>query len=97
MLFRSKASRPHALSVGRPASDADRGRLQRLALAANGFAQVTAPAARFRTFPAWLAIGSLDKVFVRGAIDVRHARVVRTSLSKRASDHLPLVVDFHLT
>jgi len=65
-------------------------------LAARGFAQVTSPTARFRTFPAWLAIGALDKAFVRGGVDVRHARVVRTSLAKAASDHLPLVLDFHL-
>jgi endonuclease/exonuclease/phosphatase family metal-dependent hydrolase len=66
------------------------------ALAANGFRQVTSPVGRFRTFPAWLAVGSLDKAFVRGDVDVRHARVVRTSLAKAASDHLPLVIDFHV-
>ena len=49
-----------------------------------------------RTFPAWLAVGSLDKAFVRGRIEVREARVVRTRLAKAASDHLPLVIDFHL-
>lgn len=65
-------------------------------LATDGFRQVTAPASRFRTFPAWLPMGSLDKAFVRGGIEVRHARVVRTSLTKAASDHLPLVVDLHL-
>jgi len=65
-------------------------------LAANGFAQVTHPASRFRSFPAWLAVGSLDKAFVRGPIDVRQARIVRTSLTKQASDHLPLVIDFHV-
>jgi endonuclease/exonuclease/phosphatase family metal-dependent hydrolase len=65
-------------------------------LAAGGFAQVTSPASRFRSFPAWLAVGSLDKAFVRGPIDVRQARIVRTSLTKRASDHLPLVIDFHV-
>jgi len=65
-------------------------------LAAGGFRQVTSPVGRFRTFPAWLAIGALDKVFARGPIDVRQARVVRTSLTKVASDHLPVVVDFHL-
>jgi endonuclease/exonuclease/phosphatase family metal-dependent hydrolase len=94
MLFRS-ADRHPTLIVG----DFNdwRDTLAPAALAANGFAQVTAPAGRFRTFPAWLAIGSLDKAFVRGAIEVRHARVVRTSLAKAASDHLPLVVDFHLT
>jgi endonuclease/exonuclease/phosphatase family metal-dependent hydrolase len=41
-------------------------------------------------------MGALDKVFVRGRIGVRHARVIRTSLAKTASDHLPLVIDFHL-
>jgi len=41
-------------------------------------------------------VGSLDKAFVRGRIEVRQARVVRTSLAKAASDHLPLVVDFHV-
>ena len=65
-------------------------------LAANGFLQVTHPASRFRTFPAWMALGAIDKAFIRGAIDVRHARVVKTSLAREASDHLPLVVDFHL-
>jgi endonuclease/exonuclease/phosphatase family metal-dependent hydrolase len=66
------------------------------ALADYGFAQVTSPPARFRTFPAWLPLGALDKAFVRGGVDVRHSRVVRTSLAKAASDHLPLVIDFHL-
>jgi endonuclease/exonuclease/phosphatase family metal-dependent hydrolase len=65
-------------------------------LRANGFAQVTSPIGRFRSFPAWLAVGALDKAFVRGPIAVRQARIVRTSLAKAASDHLPLVIDFHL-
>jgi len=65
-------------------------------LRANGFAQVTSPIGRFRSFPAWLAVGALDKAFVRGPIAVRQARIVRTSLAKTASDHLPLVIDFHL-
>jgi endonuclease/exonuclease/phosphatase family metal-dependent hydrolase len=65
-------------------------------LVANGFMQVTHPSSRFRTFPAWMALGAIDKAFVRGAIDVRHARVVKTSLTREASDHLPVVVDFHL-
>jgi endonuclease/exonuclease/phosphatase family metal-dependent hydrolase len=65
-------------------------------LAASGFRQVTSPVSRFRTFPAWLAVGALDKAFVRGDVEVRQARVVRTSLAKVASDHLPLVIDFHV-
>ncbi len=61
-----------------------------------GFAQVTRPPAKFRSFPAYMAMGSLDKVFVRGPIHVRSARIVRSVLTRDASDHLPLVVDFHL-
>jgi len=93
MLFRSADRRP-TLIVG----DCNdwRDSLAPAALAANGFRQVTSPRSRFRTFPAWLAVGALDKAFVRGPIDVRHARVVRTSLARAASDHLPLVIDFHL-
>ncbi|MFM7205597.1 MAG: endonuclease/exonuclease/phosphatase family protein [Planctomycetaceae bacterium] len=66
------------------------------ALAGAGFRQVTTPISRFRTFPSWLPLGALDKAFVRGAVEIRQARVVRTSLAKAASDHLPIVVDFHL-
>jgi len=65
-------------------------------MAAENFSQVTSPLSEFRSFPAWLPIGSLDKAFVRGGISIRHARIVRTSLAKVASDHLPLVIDFHL-
>lgn len=60
------------------------------------FSQVTHPVSRFRSFPAWFPLGSLDKAFIRGAIDVHDAKLVRTPLSHVASDHLPLVVDFHL-
>ncbi len=60
-----------------------------------GFAHVTSPISRFRSFPAYLPLGSLDKAFVRGIV-IRQARVVHSALAKWASDHLPLVVDFHL-
>lgn len=73
-----------------------RNRLARGVFEPNGFQHVTAPVSRFRTFPSYLAMGSLDKAFVRGGIHVRHVRVVRTKLAKSASDHLPLIVDFHL-
>jgi len=65
-------------------------------LANHGFTHATAPPSRFRSFPAYLPIGSLDKAFTCGQIMVREARISVTALSKRASDHLPLVVDFHL-
>lgn len=93
MLFRS--AEPHPTLVVGDFNDW-RDTLASGTLALEGFRQVTSPISRFRTFPAWLAIGSLDKAFVRGEIDVRHVRVVRTSLAKAASDHLPLVIDFHL-
>lgn len=64
--------------------------------AAQEFQHVTAPISRFRSFPAWLAIGSLDKAYIRGDLTVRHAHVVRTAPARTASDHLPLVIDFHL-
>jgi endonuclease/exonuclease/phosphatase family metal-dependent hydrolase len=73
-----------------------RNKLSPIVFADYGFHQVTVPAVRFRSFPAYLALGSLDKAFCRGQILVKHAFVVRTPLAKRASDHLPLVIDFHL-
>jgi endonuclease/exonuclease/phosphatase family metal-dependent hydrolase len=65
--------------------------------AQHGFAHVTAPISRYRSFPAYFPMGSLDKAFCRGDVFVRAARVVRSAMAKRASDHLPLVVDFHLS
>ena len=65
--------------------------------ARHSFSQVTTPISRFRSFPAYFPMGSLDKAFYRGEVFVRHARVVRSALAKRASDHLPLVIDFHLS
>lgn len=60
------------------------------------FQQVTSPISRFRSFPAYMSVGSLDKAFFRGPMVVRNARIVRSPLARRASDHLPLVIDFHL-
>ena len=62
-----------------------------------GFHQVTAPRSRFRSFPAYLPMVSLDKAFTRGGVEVKNARVVHSRLARRASDHLPLVIDFHLS
>lgn len=62
----------------------------------HGFQQATAPIRRFRSFPAFLALAALDKVYYRGAFAIQYAGIVRTPLARLASDHLPLVVDFHL-
>lgn len=64
---------------------------------AAGFQQVTTPLSRFRSFPAYLGMGALDKAFTRGGIEIHSAHLVRTQLARQASDHLPLVIDFHLS
>jgi hypothetical protein len=33
---------------------------------------------------------------VRGPVEIRHARIAHSRLARDASDHLPLVIDFHL-
>ena len=70
--------------------------LARNPFAHHGFAQVTMPRSRFRSFPAYWPLASLDKAFVRGPVEIRHARIVHSRLARDASDHLPLVIDFHL-
>ncbi len=55
--------------------------LHRGLLNEHGFQQITAPISRFRSFPAYMALSSLDKAFVRGAVLIRHARVVRNYLT----------------
>jgi endonuclease/exonuclease/phosphatase family metal-dependent hydrolase len=92
-LFRESAHLP-TLIVGD--SNDWRNTLAHGPFARHGFVEITSPPSRFRTFPAYLAMGALDKAFARGPLVVTHPRVVRTALAKRASDHLPLVIDFHL-
>jgi endonuclease/exonuclease/phosphatase family metal-dependent hydrolase len=70
--------------------------LARGPFAEHAFEQVTAPPSRFRSFPAFLPMLALDKAFARGAIAVAGVRLVRSKLARRASDHLPLVIDFDL-
>jgi endonuclease/exonuclease/phosphatase family metal-dependent hydrolase len=74
-----------------------RNRLARGPFALHAFEQATWPPARFRSFPAFLPVLALDKAFHRGGISIHDARLVRTPLARRASDHLPLLIDFHLT
>jgi endonuclease/exonuclease/phosphatase family metal-dependent hydrolase len=52
---------------------------------------------RIRTFPAAMPLRALDRVFYRGEIRAIHTFAGRTETARRASDHLPLVVDFELT
>lgn len=64
--------------------------------AKHGLQHLTHPISRFRSFPAYMPMGSLDKAFGCTNITIRHVKVVRSPLTKMASDHLPLVVDFHI-
>lgn len=64
--------------------------------AIHGFNQLTAPRSRFLSFPAYWPMTSLDKAFARGAVAIRHIRIAHSRLARDASDHLPLVIDFHL-
>ena len=72
-----------------------RNRLASAAFADHGFAHATAPPSRFRSFPAFLPTLSLDKAYQKGLV-IRECRMVRTPLTREASDHLPLAIDFHL-
>jgi endonuclease/exonuclease/phosphatase family metal-dependent hydrolase len=65
-------------------------------LAREGFTQATSPPSHFRTFPAFLPSLSLDKIFVRGAIVIHSLRAVNTPLSRMASDHLPVLLEFSM-
>lgn len=62
----------------------------------HGYHQVTSPPSRFRSFPAWLPVWSLDKAFIRGKIEITRAHIIRGRSTRDASDHLPLVIDFQI-
>jgi endonuclease/exonuclease/phosphatase family metal-dependent hydrolase len=55
------------------------------------------PAAlQIKTFPAFLPMRPLDRIFFRGALTLDHSFASRTELARQASDHLPLVAEFVL-
>ncbi len=69
------------------------GRLGRRTLEPVGFK----PAAlRVKTFPAFMPIRSLDRIYYRGNLRLDHSFASRTQIARQASDHLPLVADFHV-
>jgi endonuclease/exonuclease/phosphatase family metal-dependent hydrolase len=51
---------------------------------------------RRRTFPTRYPVASLDHVFLSRDFEVRHVEVVRTALTRIASDHYPLLVELSL-
>ncbi|MCX4242383.1 endonuclease/exonuclease/phosphatase family protein [Paraliomyxa miuraensis] len=48
------------------------------------------------TFPAYAPLRPLDAFFVRGDVQIRRVARGEISMARRASDHLPLVVDLEL-
>jgi endonuclease/exonuclease/phosphatase family metal-dependent hydrolase len=50
-----------------------------------------------RTFPAAMPLRSLDRVFYRGDLRPLRAFAGHTDVARRASDHLPLIVEFEFT
>lgn len=73
-----------------------RNSLAKGSLRREGFRQLTSPRSRFRSFPAYLPMTAIDKAFVSDGLAIRQARIARSRLARDASDHLPLVIDFHL-
>ncbi len=69
------------------------GTLGRSILAPNGFRGAARPAF---TFPAFAPLRALDALYVRGDIAMEQVQPARLEVAKRASDHLPVIADFHL-
>jgi endonuclease/exonuclease/phosphatase family metal-dependent hydrolase len=49
---------------------------------------------RVRTFPAFLPMRPLDRIYYRGPLRLDHSFASRTAAAREASDHLPMVADF---
>jgi endonuclease/exonuclease/phosphatase family metal-dependent hydrolase len=49
-----------------------------------------------RTFPAWAPLRPLDSIYVRGDLELHHLHRGETDLSRRASDHRPLIADLEI-
>jgi endonuclease/exonuclease/phosphatase family metal-dependent hydrolase len=49
------------------------------------------------TFPSFFPQGSLDRIYYRGPLRLAAAKRCRLGLSRVASDHLPVIVDFDLS
>jgi len=49
------------------------------------------PSAAARTFPSWLPVLALDRIYAEGPAVLRDVYVYRSPLARHASDHLPLV------
>ncbi len=77
-----------------------RGLLKRKVFAGCGFQCATnrRPGSRWaiKTFPSYAPTGGLDKIFYRGPLKPLHVHGSRLQLARVASDHLPVIADFHI-
>lgn len=69
------------------------GTLGRRVLLPAGFKAAAGPA---KTFPAYMPMRPLDRIFFRGNLELDHSFVSHTTVAQEASDHLPVVADFEL-
>lgn len=67
------------------------GRLGRRLLEPMGFLPASGPV---KTFPAFLPMRPLDRIYFRGPLQLDHSFASRTTMAREASDHLPMVADF---
>ena len=67
------------------------GRLGRRLLEPAGFTSV---ARKVKTFPAFLPMRPLDRIYFRGGLRLDHSFASHTVVARQASDHLPLVAEF---
>lgn len=86
----AQTSRRLPIAIGGDYNDVF-GNLGRRVMFPQGFSSV---GKKIRTFPAVLPVRSLDRIFYRGCLKLRHAFASRSRLARQASDHLPLVADF---
>jgi endonuclease/exonuclease/phosphatase family metal-dependent hydrolase len=59
--------------------------------AVRAFDRRLGPSAAARTFPSWMPVLALDRIYTDGPAVLRDVSVYRTPLARLASDHLPLV------
>jgi endonuclease/exonuclease/phosphatase family metal-dependent hydrolase len=71
-----------------------RNTLEQAAFSGRGLMQITAPPLEYKSFPAYMPLGALDKAFGCGRLALDRANIIRSKLTRKASDHLPLVIDF---
>lgn len=63
--------------------------------AIRAFDRQLGPSAAERTFPSWLPMLALDRIYADGPAVLSEVSVYRTPLARLASDHLPLVGSLH--